>query len=485
MLSLLPDGIARSDLGELAGAESLEATRVLDTAGLLADRGERLLVHPAIREYMVRNRPPVTRDRERVEAHYIALAAALGARAGGEGGSEAAARLTPEVANVKVALLAGLDAMEPETAIEACLAWVEFERFTGLGKMRVVPLIRASTRARGDTLASCHLKAGLAPLDRADPDTARERFSEALELYRRTGSRIGQAYCIEGLGDVALRRADHEEARLYYEQALSVHRESGNVQGEANCAWGLGEVALAHSDLSGAAARFSQALRLYRSAGDILGETNSLRGLADVALERSEDEVAFARYQESLDLYRRIGDLAGVAGATLGLGEVALRRGDDDSARASYEEALRLHRRVRDPIGEANCLQGLGEMALRRDNEAAARADFQLARSLSSRVEYRLGEANSLQGLGDLELRADRVNAAAQMFQDALSLLAPLGEPYSIGRVHERLASLSSLSSSDRAEHRRKAREAWTSIGRDDLVRSLDEAAASGSDVVS
>ena len=45
-------------------------------------------------------------------------------------------------------------------------------------------------------------------------------------------------------------------------------------------------------------------------------------------------------------------------------------------------------------------------------------------------------------------------------------------DPYSIGSAHQRLAGLSD--GAKRREHVRRAREAWASIDREDLIEGLD-----------
>jgi hypothetical protein len=44
-----------------------------------------------------------------------------------------------------------------------------------------------------------------------------------LPLYQQIGSVLGEANCIQSLGDIALERSDHEQARQDFETALKLY----------------------------------------------------------------------------------------------------------------------------------------------------------------------------------------------------------------------------------------------------------------------
>ena len=132
---------------------------------------------------------------------------------------------------------------------------------------------------------------------RARTTTGRaRRIKQALPLYQQVGDVLGEANCIQSLGDIALPRSDHDTARAAYEEALPLYRQVGDVLGEANCIQSLGDIALARSDHDAARAAYQQALPLYRQVGDVLGEANCIKGLGDIALRRSDHDAARAAF---------------------------------------------------------------------------------------------------------------------------------------------------------------------------------------------
>ena len=440
LLGLLPDGIARGDLETLLPGFGNAAAATLRQVALAFDEARRLRLLAPIREHVAARHPPAPEDLARAVDHYAGMAAALGPKAGEEGGAEAVAGLAAETANIEQMLRSGLKRPEPRSVIEAAIGFAEFQRFSGLGTAQPLDEAVEASRLIEDGLAAlANFWRGMVASARSDHDGARERYEAALPLYRRVGSVLGEANCIQSLGDIARERSDHDGARERYEAALPLYRRVGDVQGEANCIRSLGDIALARSDHDGARERYEVALPLYRRVGSVLGEANCIKRLGDIALARSDHDGARERYEAALPLYRRVGDVLGEAGCIFSLGDIALERSDQDGARERYEAALPLYRRVGSVQGEANCIRGLGDIALARSDQDGARERYEAALGLYTRIQ----------------------------------------DPYSIGLAHKGLADVA-RDEDERARHVAAAREAWLSIGRGDLVRKwLDRSGGS------
>ncbi len=434
LLGTLPEGVAREDLATLLPEAALAAAAVLRQLGLAFGEGDRLRTLAPVREHIAAAHPPAPADLERAISHYAQLAAVTGGQVGGSDGARAVARLQAETGNIAAMLeQAAADERIGELA-GSLYGLANYWRHTGFTQPALAEVAEQAIEAHGTTVQQAQTWKALGDLAfyRSDHDGARARYERALPLYQRAGSVLGEANCIKSLGDIALDRSDHDGARARYERALPLYRQVGDVRGEANCIRRLGDIALERSDHDSARARYEQALPLYQQVGDVLGEANCIMSLGHIALRRSDHDSARARYEQALPLYQQAGSVIGEANCFMSLGDIALRRSDHDGARAGYEQALPLYQQVGSVIGEANCISRLGDIALRRSDHDSARARY----------------------------------------EQALPLYQAIAEPYLIGWTLVRLARLDSADS-ERARHWEAARQAWTSIGRDDLIESV------------
>jgi len=514
LLGVLPDGIARDDLTELLPDGGLAAADVLRKLGLAFGEGDRLRTLAPVREHVATAHPPEPADLSNAVSHYTQLAYMTGRQVGRREGAQAITRLQADTGNITAMLERAAAGGWAGELADAMYGLAEYWRYTGFTQPALLSMAERAIAANGTALQQAQTWRALADLAyyRSDHDGARARYERALPLYQQIGDVAGEANCIKGLGDIALARSDHDGARARYEQALPLFQQIEDMLGEANCISRLGDIALARSDNDGAQARYEQALPLYQQIGDVVGEANSIQGLGHIALARSDHASARARYEQALPLYQQVGAVLGEAscikslgdialaradldgararyeqalplfqqvGSVLGeancigrLGDIALARADYDGAQARYEQALPLYRQFGDLVGEASCIASLGDIALARSDNDGAQARYEQALSLYQQVGSVLGEANCITDLGDMALARSDHDGARARFEQALSLYQAIPEPYSMGRVLVRLARLDSPGR-ERARHWRAAREAWASIGREDLIDSV------------
>ena len=132
---------------------------------------------------------------------------------------------------------------------------------------------------------------------------ARVCYEEALSIYLDIGSRVGEANCIQALGDMHVMLSENEEARVRYEEALSIYRAIGDRVGEANCIQAVGDVSLEQGDEAAALAAYQDAFDRFMALGLPNDAANVLTSQTNIFDRRRE-------YDHSLPFYTRAIELA-------------------------------------------------------------------------------------------------------------------------------------------------------------------------------
>ena len=114
-----------------------------------------------------------------------------------------------------------------------------------------------------------------------------QRFSSAKSkfLQIQTSAQLDPSLAADRafrLGSVHQVLDEYEAARQRFDEALAIYRSIGDRLGEANCLRSLGQIHQSLNEYEAARQRFDEALAIYRSIGDRLGEANCLRWLANI-----------------------------------------------------------------------------------------------------------------------------------------------------------------------------------------------------------
>jgi DNA-binding SARP family transcriptional activator/Tfp pilus assembly protein PilF len=204
----------------------------------------------------------------------------------------------------------------------------------------------------------------------------------ALASARRAGSRHGEAWLLNNLGD-ALGNIGDPEGIGHIERSLAIRREIGDRRGEAQSANTLADVYLMLGQTDEALGLYRRSLELNRQVGDRYGEGVALVNLgwtlldADRAGEAIEDRCLL----QARGIFAEIGYVDGEGYALHVLGRCYLSVGRDAAALDSLRQALTCHRAAGNrrrqaatlrSIGIAECRAGLTGQARRSWAQAAA-----------------------------------------------------------------------------------------------------------------
>jgi tetratricopeptide (TPR) repeat protein len=191
---------------------------------------------------------------------------------------------------------------------------------------------------------------------------ARARYEEALPLYHAIGSKLGEANCIQSLGDVAVNEKDYDAAFKLYEEAVALCRAISPAD-EASALHNIANAYESQKDYAKALETYTRAMALFpRPQGYILRNRaniylklkdadNAARDIEAAAQVQPNNAYLFLRrgelaillehyteaiqhFQSALELYPRMN------GAYFGIGRAHLLLKQVNEALAAYQQGL-------------------------------------------------------------------------------------------------------------------------------------------------
>ena len=142
---------------------------------------------------------------------------------------------------------------------------------------------------------------------RGYPHLAREWADRWRQAARHLQDRGEEANALSSLGDVHRMLAEYAAARERYEQALPIYRAIGDRLGEANAIYSLGEIARLQQDFTTASTCYHDVLRIYTEIGGRLGQANVLDSLGELAEAQEHWQEAASWFERALATYQAIG----------------------------------------------------------------------------------------------------------------------------------------------------------------------------------
>ncbi len=223
------------------------------------------------------------------------------------------------------------------------------------------------------------------------------RYEKGLGAARRLGDRLGEANCLDAIGDVQSFRNENDEALASYRQALGLFRGIGERLGEANCLKAIGDVQSFRNENDEALASYRQALELFRGIGDRLGEANCLKAIGDVQEARGEGQEAFSSYREALGIYGEIGDPLGAANTLSAIGKLLLVTEAEEKGVDLLNQALAIYQEIGDRAGQANVGIALANYHAGKGGLDKAIEHLQPVADFGKSIGHSLGEEHQAQ----------------------------------------------------------------------------------------
>lgn len=475
LLAILANGVGAEDGGALPSNLGAQTCSTLVSLGLATNSGGRIRLHRAVREGID---VATVREEDVIRAtyHYTSIALAHGPKVGWPDAEPSARRLAQDSENIEETILRGFGGPHRIAAIDAAVAIATFIGSSGHCTPKVVERARESARENGDKLgeAECTQALGDIALARHQNDEARKWFIEALPLFDQAHAGLSIAACLVRLGDLALERGDLDDAQARFTAAIPAYRSILDKFGEATVVKSLAELAAQRGQHDEAKKLFQDALTLFDAVGDKGASTSCRKGIADAAFSTNDHETAKAIYEDVGPIFEELGDVASQTECLHNLGDIAFARAQHAAATAFYQKELPLLKSMGNKLGEGACMAALGDVAMASSEIEDAQAYYHAALPLLRAVDEKYGMANCIQSLGDIALTRMDQDTARDNYEQALFLFTQLKDGYSLGWTHYRLAQVAGDPEIFKT-HLLDARTAWQSVGREDLIKEMND----------
>jgi tetratricopeptide (TPR) repeat protein len=348
VLSLMPVGIARSDLDGLGEIVSFDGATVLRKLGLAADDISRIRVLAPVREFASRSLRITNAARAALAAYMLKLIVENSGPFGSLDARGKYRRLAAEVPNVNEIFKISAELFDYTFVCEAARAWAEFLRVVGVGPLAPLELAIGLAAKHGDARLEGQCFRGL-----GDVLLARQQITQALAAYKlslplleKVDDWYSVADAYKRMGHLYRGARRYSVARKLYQKARGLYRSQKDKNCEADCIIGLAEVEMAVDNISASLKLATKALMIYRTTDSHYGIAGSLLLYGAMAAREGDLDRATALYTEAKAHFEKIGVDAGAGASLLRLAGIAEEKHEAQQAIELYRQAAAAFRSI-------------------------------------------------------------------------------------------------------------------------------------------
>jgi predicted ATPase/class 3 adenylate cyclase len=271
--------------------------------------------------------------------------------------------------------------------------------------------------------------AGVLAESQGDYESAARLHQDALERWRDSNDRRGEASSLTDLGIIARIRGEYDLAATLHRQALCLSEALADERGVSISLFELGSLELNRGDLDAAGQLLSRSLQILRENGESSALAAVLETMGILAFYRNDFARAADYYTEGIEIWRALGDTRMIAHSLANLGEVALYQRDSACAESLYAEALQMFCDLEERRGMAFALSQLGKASLLKSDIHQATALYTEGLAIRRQIGEKTAILESLEGLADVAAtRGDR-ELAVRLWSAAESTREEIGAP--------------------------------------------------------
>ncbi len=367
--------------------------------------------------------------RARHAAYYRQIAENANERLRGAAASVWQARLTPELANLKVALDWHLDTGEIDTALlmVSGMAWLWFVNSDfAEGARWLAGALGAEGKRRAELHATAQVWHGYFVGISSSPASGVVECDQAISVLRPGVDRVRLAEALLLGATVLIRTYEFSRSleALAEARALLEPDEQGWLLAAHDMLVSWNMASFGRLDEAEAAARSS--IERFDAVGEVLLVVNPLNALAGIIAAKGDIEGASVAYEVLLRRCRATEEHPYLNAALIALAALRGRQGDDAAADDLYQEAIGCSS---NPWLSADAMVGQAAVARRLGDLVRAKALLDAATARYQEADAPAGHPRVLAGLAWWALGADQPHAAAIFAAHAVSAAGVIADP--------------------------------------------------------
>lgn len=298
--------------------------------------------------------------------------------------------------------------------------------------VKALPLIEA--HGEPDQKVTILLNIGTANLNVGENFAAVEFLELALNRFRQSGGKVGEARALSELTRAYYLLGDHQQALNYSEMALQTcgsitdpAQQADRRRTEVFTLHLLGRINFALGENEEAQRYFEEVLARsgnsrnprYASALAELGRLYSSTG---------KNGEAIPLFEKALDIYQKTGRELGEAETLAYRGMAYASMGDAARALKDFSDALDIQRRIQDVRGEGDTLYKIGMAYQATGDQVKALESFSRSLEFWRATQYRRGIVSSLYRMARLNSAQGKLQTARSQIEEALEIAESLRE---------------------------------------------------------
>lgn len=262
------------------------------------------------------------------------------------------------------------------------------------------------------------------------PEDAHRQIRKAQGLFSAIGDDLGQASCLNNIGNIHREQGRPREAADFHRKCLDILRRKGEWTEIPGCLDNLASDMSNADDWSAAIQHYLESIRIRQEHNDWVGLAICHVNLGMTYWESGQKDMAEQTFQKAIEYGTRAegNGIEAVAGANLGLGNVRLDQNRLGEAERCYQQGLDLAKQRGKPGLVAKCTISMGAVQARRGEYAQAGAAYEKGLALLDEIGDRPAYARGCHELGLIHTASHRWDKAKLACEKALAVYRRLAD---------------------------------------------------------